>query len=155
MTELVTAPTVVVRCPADGRVVGEVPNRSRDDVAEAVRVLRLAQPEWEALGTKGRARWLRRLRDWLLDNADHIAGVLQSETGKPRAEAAIEAPLTCDIVNYYARHAARFLADRRVRPHGPLGLAKRLTTVLRPYPVVGVISPWNFPLVLPAMDVSA
>ncbi len=143
MTELVTAPTVVVRCPADGRVVGEVPNRSRDDVAEAVRVLRLAQPEWEALGTKGRARWLRRLRDWLLDNADHIAGVLQSETGKPRAEAAIEAPLTCDIINYW------------VRPHGPLGLAKRLTTVLRPYPVVGVISPWNFPLVLPAMDVSA
>ncbi|MGH3712466.1 MAG: aldehyde dehydrogenase family protein [Micromonosporaceae bacterium] len=153
MTETATRTTVEVVCPADGRVVGEVPERTGAEVRDAIAALRRAQPAWERLGPKGRARWLWKLRDWLLDNADRIADVLQSETGKPRAEAAIEAPVAGDIINFYARHAPKFLADQRVRPHGPMGLPKRLTTVARPYPVVGVITPWNFPLILPAMDV--
>jgi betaine-aldehyde dehydrogenase len=60
--------------------------------------------------------------------------------------------VTCDALNYYADRAHKFLAEERVRPHGLLTAAKKLTKVYRPYPVVGVITPWNFPLLIPGVD---
>jgi acyl-CoA reductase-like NAD-dependent aldehyde dehydrogenase len=142
-----------VHCPADGRVVGTVANTSRADVERTAAALRAHQPSWEALGPRGRARWLRALRDWLLDNDGVVADVLQSETGKPRAEAALETPVVCDIINFYADNAAAFLADEKVKASGALSLPKRLRKVYRPYQLVGVITPWNFPLAAPGMDV--
>lgn len=155
MTDLHTPPqvrTIEVRNPADGSPVGSVPVSTPDDVEARARELRLHQPEWEAMGARGRKPWLIRFQDWILDNANRIADVLQSETGKPRAEAALEAPMSADLLNYWAGNAAAFLADRRPRPHSPLGLTKRLTTVYRPHPVVGLIIPWNFPFLNAALD---
>ena len=91
--------TIEVRNPADGTAVGEVPKDSAETVAAKARELRLFQPEWEALGPRGRKTWLLKFQDWILDNAEHIIDVLQSETGKPRAEASIEPPLTADLLN--------------------------------------------------------
>lgn len=144
---------VEVRNPADGTLVGSVPNETAEAVAAKVNALRAAQPEWEAIGPKGREVWLRKFQNWLFDNAEHLADVLQSETGKPRADASLEAPMAADLIDYYGKNAAKFLADDSPKPHGPLGMTKRLTTVFRPYQVIGVITPWNFPLAMPALDV--
>jgi acyl-CoA reductase-like NAD-dependent aldehyde dehydrogenase len=155
MTDLHARPqlnTIEVRNPADGAVVGEVPNDSPEAVAAKARELRLFQPEWEAMGAKRRRPWLLKFQDWVLDNAEHIADVVQSETGKPRAEASMEPPMTADLLNYWARNAETFLADRHPKPHSPLLRTKRLTTVHRPYPVVGLIIPWNFPFMNAALD---
>jgi len=51
-----------------------------------------------------------------------------------------------------AGNAERFLADEHPRSFNPLAVTKKLTTTYRPYPVVGVISPWNFPFMMPALD---
>jgi acyl-CoA reductase-like NAD-dependent aldehyde dehydrogenase len=144
--------TITVRNPADGTVVGEVPIESAEAVAAKARELRLYQPEWEAMGAAGRKRWLMKFQDWVLDNAERISDVLQSETGKPRAEASMEPPMTADLLNYWARSAETFLADRHPKPHSPLMKTKRLTTVHRPYPIVGLIIPWNFPFMNAALD---
>jgi acyl-CoA reductase-like NAD-dependent aldehyde dehydrogenase len=80
MTDLHAKPQVTsieVRNPADGTVVGEVPNESAETVAATARELRVYQPEWEALGAKGRKPWLMKFQDWILDNAEHIADVLR------------------------------------------------------------------------------
>jgi acyl-CoA reductase-like NAD-dependent aldehyde dehydrogenase len=145
--------SIEVRNPADGRVVGKVPVDSAETVAAKVRELRLFQPEWEALGPRGRKEFLLKFGDWILDNADHITEVLQSETGKTSADASIEAPGAVDMIGYWARNAERFLTDTRAKPHSPISSTKRLTVVYRPYPVVGVITPWNFPFDVAAMDV--
>jgi acyl-CoA reductase-like NAD-dependent aldehyde dehydrogenase len=113
--------TITVRNPADGAVVGEVPIESGEAVAAKARELRLYQPEWEAIGAAGRKRWLMKFQDWVLDNAERISDVLQSETGKPRAEASMEPPMTADLLNYWACNAETFLADRHPKPHSPLG----------------------------------
>jgi acyl-CoA reductase-like NAD-dependent aldehyde dehydrogenase len=144
--------TIEVRNPADGSVVGTVPIDTPETVAAKSRELRLFQPEWEAMGAKGRKPWLLKFQGWILDNAEHIADVLQSETGKPRAEASMEAPLSADLLNYWARNAEAFLADSHPKPHSPLGKTKRLTTVHHPYPVVGLIIPWNFPFINGGLD---
>ena len=143
---------ITVHNPADGRVVGTVPDTTPEDVARVVDELRLYQPAWEGLGATERGVWLGRLRDWLLDHDDEIADVLQSETGKARAESRIEVPFMADLINYYAANAAKFLADEKVSPSSPLTAGKHLHRVYRPYQVVGIITPWNFPLAMPLMD---
>jgi acyl-CoA reductase-like NAD-dependent aldehyde dehydrogenase len=144
--------TITVRNPATGEVVGTVALQNAETVAGVVAELRTHQPSWEALGPDARAGWLRRLRDWLLDNQSRLVDVVAAETGKPRAEAAFEVMVTCDAINYYADRARKFLAEEKFRPHGLLTASKKLTKVYRPYPVVGVITPWNFPLLIPGVD---
>ncbi|OBF30238.1 aldehyde dehydrogenase [Mycobacterium sp. ACS1612] len=144
--------SIEVRNPANGTVVGTVPNDSAETVAAKARELRLFQPEWEALGPRGRKTWLLKFQGWVLDNAEHLTDVVQSETGKVRADASIEVPLTSGLLEYWARNAEAFLADRHPRPHNVLMMTKRLTTVYRPYPVVGMIIPWNFPFANAAID---
>jgi acyl-CoA reductase-like NAD-dependent aldehyde dehydrogenase len=141
-----------VRNPATGAVVGHLVVHSAESVAAVAAGLRSHQPAWEALGPAGRAEWLRRLRDWLLDNESRLTEVLCSETGKPGAEATFEIMVTCDVINYYADRARKFLADEKLRPHGLLTASKKLTKVYRPYPIIGVITPWNFPLLIPGAD---
>jgi acyl-CoA reductase-like NAD-dependent aldehyde dehydrogenase len=143
--------TIEVKRPVDGTTIRSVRVDPPERVAEVVADVRRAQPAWEALGLAGRRRWLERLRDWMLDNERRIADVMQAETGKVRAEAEIEAPFLCGTINYYAEHAAEFLAEETPTPHILPLKVKRLRIVYRPYPVVGVIAPWNFPLIL-ALD---
>ncbi len=151
--QIVTNTEIQVRNPATGELVGTVPSESAEAVAAKVRELRLYQQEWEAIGPEGRKVWLLKLQDWLIDNTDHLADVVQSETGKPRVDALIDPSFGVDLLGYYARRAAKFLADEHPSPHSPLARVKKLTTAYRPYPVVGVITPWNFPLAMPALDV--
>ncbi|APA94423.1 Lactaldehyde dehydrogenase [Nocardia seriolae] len=153
--EAIPAPAteIEVRNPATGALAGTVPIDSADTVAAKVRELRAAQPAWEALGPDGRKEWLLKLQDWLVDNTDHLADVLQSETGKARVDSLIDPAFSVDLTGYYARRAAKFLADEHPSPHSPLARVKQLNTVFRPYQVVGVITPWNFPLAMPVIDV--
>lgn len=145
-------PDIEVRNPANGRIVGTVPQDTADMVADKVQRLRVSQPEWEAIGPKGRKEWLLTLQDWIFDNAEHIADVVQSETAKPRVDALVEPTFVADVIKYYATHAEEFLADEHPSPHSPLAKLKRLTTVYRPHPVVGLITPWNFPFGMPGID---
>ena len=138
--------------PATGEQVGSVPVDSAGDVAAAVARIRGNQPAWEALGFKGRRKWLNELRDWLLDNSDRIADTLKAETGKVRAEATIETPYLADQINFYGSKAEKFLGEQKVRPNTMLAATRKLRLQYRPYPVVGLISPWNFPLVLSLGD---
>ena len=77
---------------------------------------------------------------------------MQEETGKVRADAALEAFYLLDAINFWSSRAPRFLADETVTPHVPLLRHRRAKVVYHPFPVAGVISPWNFPLILSLGD---
>lgn len=141
-----------VRNPADGSVVETLRIDGPGDVAAKVDRVRAAQAEWEGLGNKGRYRWLGQLRDWILDHADEVTATMQAETGKVRADAAGEWAYLTDTINFYGRKANKFIGDEKIRPHNPLLRSKKLRVQFRPFPVVGFISPWNFPLILSLGD---
>jgi len=145
-------PSFDVKDPATGEVIRSVAIDSPDQVRDAVARVRANQAEWEALGNKGRYRWLGRLRDWLIDNHDRIADTMQVETGKVRADAASETVYLTDLINYYGSKAEKLIGDDKLRPHSLLMSAKKLRVQYRPFPVVGIISPWNFPLILSLGD---
>jgi acyl-CoA reductase-like NAD-dependent aldehyde dehydrogenase len=133
-------------------VIQNVPIDSPEKVAETVRRVRANQPEWEAMGIEGRYHWLGKLRDWLLDNRERVLETMQRETGKVRADAENEPTYLADLINFYGARAAQYIGEESVRPHTPLLAAKKLRIQYRPHPVVGIISPWNFPLILSLGD---
>ncbi len=146
--------TIVVTCPATAEVVGSVPVTSAPRVELVAARLRAAQPGWQAMGVKKRARWLGKWRDWNFDHEDELITLVQSESGKSWGDASSEILFT-GAINYWAENAAQFLADETVRAAGAANVAKKLTIVYEPYPLVGVITPWNYPLVMPLMDIPA
>src|SRR5262249_53645402 len=136
---------IKVHNPADGSVITTLPVDAPDRVAEVVSRVRANQAEWEALGIKGRAKWLGKLRDWILDHQDEIADTMQRETGKVRGEASGEAVYLADLINFYGKKARRYIGEDKVPAHSRLMKVKRLRVQYLPFPVVGVIRPWNFP----------
>jgi acyl-CoA reductase-like NAD-dependent aldehyde dehydrogenase len=144
--------TFPVHRPVDGSVIREVPIDSPADVAATVARVRANQPAWEAIGFAGRKRWLENFRDWILANQDRLDDLMQEETGKVRADATLEAFYCLDAINFWCDQGPGFLADEIVSPHNPLLKAKRAKVVYRPFGVVGMISPWNFPVILSIGD---
>ena len=146
------AETFDVHRPTDGTVIRSVAIDPPDRVAEVVARVRRAQPAWEAMGIEERARWLARWRDWMLANRERIADIVQAETGKVRGDAGLES-IYCEMaINFWSDNAPRYLADERPTPGLLPAKVRRLRVRYRPYPVVGIISPWNFPLILSAGD---
>ncbi|OIJ28052.1 aldehyde dehydrogenase family protein [Nocardioides luteus] len=152
MSTTTTAATLEVRNPSDDGLVGTVPVDDREAVNRVAAELRLAQDAWAEAGPRQRARWLRRWRDWILAHTDELTDLLQAETGKVRPDALVETTASCEFITYYADHAEDFLADEKVKSSGLLSLPKRLSKTYQPYPLVGLITPWNFPITLFLMD---
>ena len=133
--------------PATGETIAELPSLTEQQVAELVRRARAAQPAWEALGFDGRARLMREMRRWLVANRRRVIRTLSEENGKSWDDSQIEVFYCADALGFWAKKASKYLADERVRPHSPLLLGRRLVNRYRPYGVVGVIGPWNYPLI--------
>jgi betaine-aldehyde dehydrogenase len=144
--------TLEVLNPATGETIASLAVDGPDAVTATVARVRAAQPDWEAMGIEGRYHWLGKLRDWILDNSDQVLDTMQRETGKVRADASNEPAYLADTINFYGTQAAKFIGEESVRPHSPLLASKKLRVQYRPYPVVGIISPWNFPLILSLGD---
>jgi acyl-CoA reductase-like NAD-dependent aldehyde dehydrogenase len=147
-----TAEKIDVLNPANGEVVGSIAVDTAETIAAKVARVRANQADWEALGIEGRYHWLGKLRDWILDNTEQIADTMQAETGKVRADISLDLVYVTDLINFYGTKAAKYIGEETVRPHSPLLASKKLVIQYRPQPVVGVISPWNFPLAMALGD---
>lgn len=142
--------------PATGERLGEFPCATAADVQAAVAAAHAAQPQWGALSVNERIRVLRRFQRTLFAQKDEVAALISDEAGKPRVEALLtEVVVTLDAVNFYAREAPRSLAPERVPHANPMLKAKRGWLVRKPYGVVGIISPWNYPFSIPASEMMA
>jgi len=138
---------ITVENPATGAVVGQVPILSADEVRALAERGRAAQPAWEALGFEGRARVLRRAQKWVLDNQQRVIDTIVSETGKTHEDALLaEIGYVGSAFGFWAKNAADYLADEKVRSANPFVLGRKLVVRYAPLGLVGVIGPWNYPL---------
>lgn len=148
------AGTINSYAPATGELIGQAPVMSSEAVRAAVERARSAQKAWSAVPLQERAERVLRWRDALVERADEIVDLLARETGKPRPEAlGHELFPLADLITWYSKNAARILASREI----PLHLLKHRKSVLHYVPrgVIGIISPWNYPLVIPFGDAAA
>ena len=142
---------VPVTAPFTGEKLHDLPYSTVEDVATAADRARLAQLGWQAAGIAHRRRVLLRAHDLILERREALLDAAQTETGKTRGQAFEEVFQSASVTRYYALAARRILATRRRRSTIPLVIQTRVG--YRPKGLVGVITPWNFPLSLAAMDV--
>ncbi|KAA1421880.1 aldehyde dehydrogenase family protein [Nocardioides humilatus] len=147
------AAQVAVENPANGSVVGVVPDMTPEEVAALAARLRAAQPAWEALGPRGRKKHLLAWLNWITDNRDRLLGLVHQEAGKSWGDAQIELLVAVEVINYVTKHGEKFLAEETPSPHNVSAISKRLRLIRRPHQLVGIITPWNYPLAMPMMDV--
>ncbi len=144
-----------VLSPASLEPIGEFECRTPEEVRAAVDRARAAQAGWAAVPVEERAQYLWRLVDRFVQRQDEIIDAVIAETGKARSEAiAMEVYSPCDAIAYYAKHAAEFLAPQARALHGVMRFTKTLRIVYQPLGVVGLITPWNGPIVLSAVPLA-
>lgn len=141
-----TGETFAVYNPATGAKLAELPVMTPGQVEEIVARAKVAQQEWAALSFKARQQVMFRWRSKMMAHKDRIVDTLVAENGKPRQEALIELLYLGEVIGYFCAKAPRYLKDQSVPLH--LLKTKRAKVVYHPVGVVGVISPWNFPLLL-------
>ncbi|MDI9941314.1 MULTISPECIES: aldehyde dehydrogenase family protein [Rhodococcus] len=137
---------------APAALADEVTWATAEQVTNRAASLRAAQRDWERSGARERASFLALFGRWLSANRAELEESMISETGKSQCDAALEIPLALQLISYYCRHAARFLAPERRRSSSMMFANKRVTVLRSAQPVVGIISPWNYPVANPLMD---
>jgi acyl-CoA reductase-like NAD-dependent aldehyde dehydrogenase len=145
------ASTERVLAPFTGDVLHELPLSSAADVADAASSARVAQVAWHEAGFAHRRSVLLKAHDLLLERKESLLDILQTETGKTRGQAFEELFQCASVTRYYAVSSRRALATRRRRAGIPLVLQTRVSYL--PKGLVGVITPWNYPMSLAVMDV--
>ncbi|SOD61953.1 succinate-semialdehyde dehydrogenase / glutarate-semialdehyde dehydrogenase [Streptomyces zhaozhouensis] len=138
-------------CPFTGERLAELPEASLDEVADAFRRARAAQPAWAARSVRERARVALRFHDLLLRRQSEVLDLVQLETGKSRLAAHEEVQAVAMAARHYGRTAPGRLGERRHL--GAIPLLTQVREVRHPHGVVGHIAPWNYPLELTAGDV--
>jgi acyl-CoA reductase-like NAD-dependent aldehyde dehydrogenase len=137
--------------PTTGKKIYDLPQLSVSQVAKAVADSRHAQPSFAAMPVKERAAALFRLHDLLLNNQDKLMDLLQLETGKARAHAFEEVAGSLGSTRYFAKIAPKVLKKQITNSGVPF--VTRSYVTYSPVGVVGVITPWNYPLALQMLDV--
>ena len=144
-----TGPAMELRSPITGEVLGELPTSTPADVEVGAQLAHRAQAEWAARPIAERARLLLDFHDHLLDQRHYFIDLLQSD-GKDRLTAAQEVFHLALTARYYGRTARRYLHSER--GSGILPLLTRVDRHYVPKGLVGVIAPWNYPLIIGICD---
>ncbi|HET8768621.1 succinic semialdehyde dehydrogenase [Phycicoccus sp. M110.8] len=136
--------------PLTGAPLATLPLSTREDVAVAVDAARAAQRAWARTPLELRERVFLRYHDLVLERQVELLDIVQLESGKTRAQAFEEVADVAIVARHYARSAAAYLRPRR-RP-GLFPVLTQSTEHHHPRGVVGVVSPWNYPLSLAITD---
>ena len=142
-----TGETFEATSPANGAVIGSVPQGDRDDARRAIEAARAAADGWARLTAFERAAKMHAVGDVIASRRDALAQTLTLDQGKPlRAEAYDEVD---ELVEYWrmAAEDAKRLGGELPNSFSP---GKRVMLMRRPRGVAGIISPWNWPYTMPA-----
>ena len=133
--------TIVVKNPATGEAIGEVPALGAAETRRAIEAAHRAQTGWRAMLAKDRAAILRKLNDLMLANADDLAVIMTAEQGKPLSESKGEIAYAASFIEWFAEEGKRIYGD--TIPQNAKG--RRILVLKEPIGVFAAITPWNFP----------
>ena len=133
--------TIVVKNPATGEVVGEVPAMGAAETRRAIEAAHRALPAWRARTAKERSIILRKLYELMMANSEDLAVIMTAEQGKPLAEARGEIAFGSAFFEWFAEEGKRVYGD--MIPQNVKG--RRILVMKEPIGVFAGITPWNFP----------
>ena len=135
------------RSPNDHEIlIGRFARATEKDVDDAVQAAKAAAPAWASTPWRERVAIMRRSAEAISDHVYELSAVVALEVGKNRLEALGEVEEAADLIRYYCRMMEE--NNGFVRPMDQLSDTEKTWSVLKPYGVWGVISPFNFPAAL-------
>src|SRR5919202_1195925 len=138
------------RNPATGETLGVFPRSSAEDVDRAVEAAKEAYEEWRLVPAPRRGEILFRFAQLLADQKDDVADLMAHEMGKVLAEAAGDVQEAIDMSFYMGGEGRRLFGQTT-----PSELRDKFNMSVRmPIGVVGVITPWNFPIAIPSWKIT-
>lgn len=136
--------------PATGNVVGTCQYTPIESIPAIFRQAREAQAIWAGKTFAERARHIRLMREYIIENADDLAKTVATSNGKTWLDAMVTEVLPCTLAcNWYGKNAGKVLKTERREMSSIIWIGKRSEVVHEPLGVVGIISPWNYPLSIP------
>jgi betaine-aldehyde dehydrogenase len=136
------ASTLQVIEPATEGVLAELPHAGAEEADAAVARAKAAFPAWRDVAPGDRAKLLRRFASLVEEHGEELATLEARNVGKPIADARGEVGMVADVFNYYAGAPERLLGDT-IPVAGGIDMTFR-----EPLGVVGLITPWNFPIAI-------
>ncbi|OCP02301.1 MULTISPECIES: aldehyde dehydrogenase family protein [unclassified Ensifer] len=131
-------------------VVGEYARASADDARAAIAAAKAAFPAWSRSGILERHAILRKAADEILARKDELGKLLSREEGKTLAEGIGETVRASQIFDFFAGECLRLVGE--VLPSARPNIGVEITR--EPVGVVGIITPWNFPIAIPAWKIA-
>src|SRR6266853_1484538 len=137
------------RSPIDTRILlGTLQQASREQTRDAIAAARAAYPAWSARPWTERVALLKKVADGIRARRWELAALMGYEAGKNRLECVGDVEESADLIEYYCNQLEQHRGFETTL--GTLGPNEENSSVLRPYGVWAVISPFNFPLALAA-----
>jgi acyl-CoA reductase-like NAD-dependent aldehyde dehydrogenase len=143
--------------PATGLPLRDYPVASTAEVGDAVAKSRRTFADFRKTSLKTRARLLKTISELLYRRADSIAAIISEETGKPISDS-LEADIgtALALLHYYAQIGPKTLKPRIISPDLTSQITGRLhRETFHPRGTIAIISPWNYPLAIPASGIAA
>jgi len=136
--------------PADGDTLGIFPRSTAEDVDSAVAAAKAAFEDWRLVPAPERGAMLYRFANLLIEEKDELTDLMTHEMGKVKAEAGGDVQEAIDMSLYMAGEGRRMFGQTT-----PSELRDKFNmTVRQPIGVVGVITPWNFPIAIPSWKIA-
>lgn len=145
-----TEASSILHAPFDGNPICDVPGGTRVDVEAALERARKAQARWAQTPVRVRADLMRRLHDLVFAHREELLDLVVLETGKARKHAFEEVADCALVARYYGYHGEKVLRPQKRR--GVFPVLTSTHVLHQPIGVVGIITPWNYPLTLPLTD---
>src|ERR671930_2382324 len=136
--------------PANGETIGVFPKSGRDDVDRAVAAAKAAYERWRLVPAPKRGEIIFRFAQLLIEQKDDLTDLVTREMGKVKAEAGGDVQEAIDMTLYMAGEGRRLWGQTT-----PSELPDKFNMSIRmPIGVVGVITPWNFPIAIPSWKIA-
>src|SRR5258708_27839521 len=144
---------IVVSYPATLGAIGYVPVCTERGITLAMAGAYAAQQRWAATSIRERLQVIQRFQQILEQQKADVAAVITNETGKPETEAlSTEVLVVLEATRFLLNNALAFLRPEHVPHASPAMKLKRGWLLREPWGVIGIISPWNYPFSVPAVE---
>ncbi len=127
--------------PANGEIIGTVPDMDQEEVNETIAFADAAFQQWRAYTGKERSQILKKWYELIILHQEELAIILTTEQGKPLAEARGEILYAASFIEWFAEEAKRVNGD--IIPSHKRDA--RILVLRQPIGVIAAITPWNFP----------
>jgi len=144
----------ISRNPATLQEIGRTRHTDLARFPEIFASARAAQAHWKETSFDERKKHIMKMRRYILDHADELAQIVSSENGKSRVDALATEVIPCAMAaTWYAKKAKSHLKPKKLSASSLLFFNKKNMLIRVPLGVVGIISPWNYPLSIPFGEV--